>query len=103
MKPVSEDNAKPIFWYPTDSELVPDTNNTGYSVACAFVIIMVSILLFFGLWAALPISMLNCGLATAAFVIVSAGCGFLFRPFNNGSATYDILPVSIPMRPLSVP
>lgn len=103
MKPVNEDNAKPIFWYPTDAKLVPDTNNTGYSVACAFVIIMVSILLFFGLWAALPISMLNCGLATAAFVIVSSGCGLLCRPVNNGSATYDILPVSIPMRSLSVP
>lgn len=103
MKPTEEAGVKPIFWYASDTEIVPDTSNTSYSVACAFVIIIASVLLFFGLWAAFPLSMLTCGLFTAAFVIVSAGCGYLFGPVNSGSATYDILPVSIQMTPLTIP
>jgi hypothetical protein len=102
-QPTYETDAKPIFWYASDSGIVPDTNNTGYPVACAFLIIIVSILLFFGLWAAFPLSVLTCGLITSGFVTVSAGIGYLFRPVNGGAATYDILPISIPMRPLTVP
>jgi hypothetical protein len=57
--------------------------------------------LFFGLWAAFPLSVLICGLFTAGFVIAAAGFGYLFKPVNGGAAIYDILPTSIPTRPLT--